>query len=107
MMIPRLPAIRSERGWSAIGTLKYERRVGAAEPEAVGHHGIEFRVVDALPHDRRVGDLRIEFFNIGGFGDEAVLHLQNGINRLVHSGGAQRMAGEGFGGINGGYLAAE
>src|SRR5215475_10160015 len=45
-------------------TLEDQRRIGAAEAEAVGQRRLDPRVVDALAHDVRVGQDRIDLFDI-------------------------------------------
>ncbi len=47
-----------------------------------------------LAHDRHVGELRIELVDIGALADEAVLHHQQAVDRLLRAGGAERMAGQ-------------
>ena len=54
-------------------------------------------VVAALAHDRHVGEGRIEILDIGALADEAVLHHQQRVDRLLHAGGAERMAGQRLG----------
>jgi hypothetical protein len=44
-----------------------------------------------------VGEGRIEILDIGAFADEAVVHHQERVDRLLHAGGAERVAGQRFG----------
>ena len=39
----------------------------------------------------------IELFDVGAFADEAVVHHQERIDRFLHAGGTERMAGQGLG----------
>ncbi len=50
---------------------------------------------------------RIEFHDIGAFADEAGLHHQQRIDRLMHAGRALAVAGERLGGADRGRLVAE
>src|SRR2546421_9195856 len=102
MINPRLPCISSGMhtplaAISRLQPLEYDRRVGAAEAERVRQHGTERHVIPALAHDRHVGEGGIERLDIGALADEAVVHHQDGVNRLLRAGGAERMAGERFG----------
>src|ERR1700749_2358088 len=105
MTRPRLPAIRPERVcgsvpvpgvfWSMlVQLLENQAGIGAAEAEAVRQGGVDRRIVDALAYDVGAFHRGIELLDIGAFADEAVLHHQQRINRLMHSGGALAVAGE-------------
>src|ERR1700758_3280744 len=54
---------------SRIQPLEHQRGVGAAEAERVRQHGAELGVVDALAHDRHVGENRIEFVDVRALAD--------------------------------------
>src|SRR5262249_54609136 len=54
----------------------------------------------AFARDRHVGNRRIYGLDIGRFANEAVVHHEQRIDRLMHSGGAERMAGERLGGAD-------
>ena len=54
-------------------------------------------IVAPLAHDRHVGEGRIEVLDIGALADEAVVHHQQRIDRLLHAGRAERMAGQRLG----------
>ena len=64
-------------------------------------------MVLTLAHDRHVGHGGIDGLDIGGFANEAVVHHQQRINRLMCAGGAERMAGERLGGADRRRLVAE
>src|ERR1700710_1627548 len=78
--------------------LEDQRRVGAAEAKGIGQGGVDLGVVDTLANDVRVGDGGVDLLDIGAFANEAGLHHQQRIDRLVHAGGALAVAGERFGG---------
>src|SRR6478736_5828406 len=90
-----------------VTTPKHERGVGAAEAEAVGHDVVDVDIVLTLAHDRHVGHGGIDGLDVGGFANEAVVHHQQRINRLMCAGGAERMAGERLGGADRRRLVAE
>src|SRR3546814_18272314 len=79
-MIPPSPPLLS------FETLKGEAGVGATEPETVGHHAVELNVLFHRADDRHALGLGIEVLDVGGGGDEAVVHHQQGIDGLVHTG---------------------
>src|SRR4051794_31708673 len=87
------------RMWKAsrIQPLEYQRGVGAAKPERVRQHGAELGVVDALAHDRHVGECRIKLGDVRAFADKSVVHHQERVDRLLNAGGAERMAGQRLG----------
>src|SRR5215813_348935 len=82
---------------SRIQPLEDQRGVGAAEAEGVRQDRADLGVVDALAHDRHVGEHRIKFRDMGALADEAVIHHQQRVDRLLHAGGAERMAGQRLG----------
>src|SRR5665213_814596 len=83
---PRFPSINPGMGWSRVDMLEDDRGIGATETERVRQHGAELRVFLALAHDRHVGESRIEGLDVGAFADKAVLHHQQRIDRLLHTG---------------------
>src|SRR6266550_2874245 len=89
--------INLDASLSCVEPLEHHAGVGAAEAERVRQHAAELHVVAALPHDRHIGDGRIEILDIGAFADEARPHHQQGIDRLLRAGGAERVSGERFG----------
>src|SRR5262249_8817445 len=102
--LPRAPPPSSS---SRFQPLEHHRRVGAAEAERVRQHAAERDVVAPLAHDRHVGECRIERLDVRALADEAVVHHQERIDRLLRAGGAERMAGERFGGRDRRHLGAE
>ena len=50
---------------------EHQSRIGAAKTEAVREHTVKFSVL-TFANDRHILECRIEFFDIGAFGDEAV-----------------------------------
>src|SRR6185436_7518572 len=96
MISPRLPSI----SWvmpSRIQPLEHDGCIGAAETERVRQHAIELHVVAALAQDRDVREGGVEGLDVGALANEAVLHHQQRIDRLLHAGGAERMAGQRLG----------
>src|SRR5262249_17448820 len=85
---------------AAVIAFENECGVGADETEAVRHHAVNVDVIHALAHDGHVGNGGIEGLDIGGFADETVVHHQQRVDRLVHAGGAERMAGKGLRGAD-------
>src|SRR3546814_1251663 len=99
MIRPRLPAINPAMippspPLLSFETLKGEAGVGATEPETVGHHAVELNVLFHRADDRHALGLGIEVLDVGGGGDEAVVHHQQGIDGLVHTGRALGMPGQ-------------
>src|SRR5215204_4991182 len=81
---------------SGVETLQHNGGVGAAEPERVGQYVTDAGVVDPFADDRHVGEGRIELLDVGALAEEAVVHHQERIDRFLHAGGTERVAGEGF-----------
>ena len=52
------------------------------------------RAVAPLAHDRHVLEIRVELLDVGALADEAVLHHQQAVDRLLHAGRAERVAGQ-------------
>ena len=44
----------------------------------------KLRIVDPLAHDRHVGEGRVELLDVGALADEAVVHHQERVDRLLH-----------------------
>ena len=68
------------------------------KPKEFESHAAELNAVLAFAQNRHVGEGRVERLDIGAGADEAVLHHQERIDRFLHAGGAERMAGERLGG---------
>src|SRR5262249_56431299 len=83
---------------SPIHTAEHQCGVSSAETEAVRHHCVNGHVILTFTRDRHVGNRRIDGLDIGGFANEAVVHHEQRIDRLMHAGGAERMAGYRLGG---------
>src|SRR5437016_3059320 len=77
---------------------EHDRGVGAAEAERVRQYAAEPHMVAPLARDRHVGERRIETLDMGALADEAIVHHQQRVDRLMRAGGAERMAGERLGG---------
>src|SRR3546814_11205215 len=112
MIRPRLPAINPAMippspPLLSFETLKGEAGVGATEPETVGHHAVELNVLFHRADDRHALGLGIEVLDVGGGGDEAVVHHQQGIDGLVHTGHALGMPGQRLGGRDPWHVGAE
>src|SRR3981189_1159359 len=82
---------------SVIVAREHQAGVGAAETEAVRHHGFEAGVVDALTRDRIVAGAGIEILAVGRGRDEILFQHQQRVDRLVGAGGALAVAGQGLG----------
>ena len=91
-------SVREERRVDQIRMPEHQRGVGAAEAEAVGERDADIDVVTALAEDRHVGEGRVEVVDVGALAEEAVLHHQDAVDRFLDAGGAERMAGQRFGG---------
>src|SRR5690606_15453021 len=87
--------------------LEHQGGVGAAEAEAVAHHCVEFGVFHGGELDRHVGHFRVEFVDIGRAGDEVAFHHQHAVDRFLHAGSAEAVAGQALGGADGRGLVAE
>src|ERR1700752_4194156 len=96
MMSPRLPCMITVMLLSVVA-LEDERGVGAAEAEGVGEGNIDLGIVDALANDRHPIEFLIEFRDVGAFADEAFLHHEDRIDRLLYAGSTKRMARQRFG----------
>src|ERR1700761_8971442 len=96
MIRPRLPAIICDT--SRVRVLEYDAGIGAAEAEGIRQHAAESYVVAPLAQDRHVGEGRIEILDIGALADEAIVHHQERIDRLVNAGRALRVSGKRLGG---------
>src|SRR5215207_9254229 len=79
---------------SSVKALEHQRSVGAAEAERVREDMPDLHVVLAGSHDRHVGERRIELFDVGAFADEAIVHHQERVDRFLHAGSAEGVAGE-------------
>src|SRR5688500_7408453 len=79
---------------SSVKALEYQRGVGAAEAERVREDMPDLRVVLAGSHDRHVRERRVELFDVGAFADEAIVHHQERVDRFLHAGSPERVAGE-------------
>src|SRR4051794_15422062 len=79
---------------SGVETLQHNGGVGAAEPERVRQYVTDAGVVDPLADDRHVGEGGVELLDVGALADEAVVHHQERVDRLLDAGRAERMAGE-------------
>src|SRR6201987_4687616 len=108
MISPRFPCIRAcidppvplyarPAVPSRVQPLEHHRRIGAAEAERVRQHAAERNIVAPLAHDRHVGEGGIERLDVRALADEAVVHHQERIDRLLRAGGAERMAGQRLG----------
>src|SRR5215831_13621 len=86
------PAVRSR-----FQPLEHDRRICAAEAERVRQHAAERDVVAPLAHDRHVGEGGIERLDVRALADEAVVHHQERIDRLLRAGRTERMAGQRLG----------
>src|SRR5262249_5856661 len=86
------PTVRSR-----LQSVKTHRRIGAAEAERVRQHAAERDVVAPLAHDRHIGEGGIEILDVRALADEAVVHHQQRVDRLLRAGGAERMAGQRLG----------
>src|SRR6202521_2819466 len=107
MMRPRLPCNSPAIGWLRLQPFEHERGVGASEAEAVRQDASERHVVLARAHDRHVGERRSPLLDVAALAYEAVVHHQKRIDRLLHPGGAERMASERLGGGDWRALVAE
>src|SRR5438105_12064708 len=102
MMRPRRPAISPSAIFpsyifggraSPVIALEGKGGVGSPETETVRNHHIERHIIATPAHDRNVGEIGIELFDIGAFADETVLHHEDRIDRFLDPGGTQGMAG--------------
>ena len=62
---------------------KYYGGIGAAETEAVRKHGVELCLTRLISHDVKAGTMLVKLVNIDGGGNEAVLHHEQGENKLI------------------------
>src|SRR5262249_54261556 len=89
-------------GWarvtSRVASFQHQGRIGAAEAEAVRHDTVKVGHILPGAHDRDIGELGIELLDVGALADETVVHHEQGEDRLLYADGAQRVAGERFGG---------
>src|SRR5215204_3247415 len=81
---------------SGVETLQHNGGVGAAEPERVRQYVTDAGVVDPLADDRHVGEGGVELLDVGALADEAAVHHQERVDRLLDPGRAERVAGERF-----------
>src|SRR5712671_919008 len=81
--------INLDASLSCIEPLEHHAGVGAAEAERVRQHAAELNVVTALSDDRHVGESRIERVDVRAFADEAVIHHQERVDRLLGARGAE------------------
>jgi hypothetical protein len=63
----------------------------------VRHHDVDLRVVDALAHDRHVGERDRDSSMLALSQMKPFLHHQDRIDRLLGAGRAERMAGQRLG----------
>src|SRR3990167_2685551 len=87
--------------------LEYQGGVGAAEAETVAHHGVDLGILDGAALDRQIGDFRVDFVDVDRAGNEVAFHHQHAIDRFLHAGGAQGVAGQALGRADGRRLGAE
>src|SRR5215211_7896399 len=81
---------------SGVETLQHNGGVGTAEPERVRQYVTEAGIVDPLADDRHIGEGPVELLDVRALADEAVVHHQERVDRLLDPGRAERMAGERF-----------
>src|ERR671912_1096209 len=84
-------------GSLAVIAAEDEGGVRAAEAEGIRQDRIDPGVVDALAHDVHVGEGRVDLLDMSALADEAVVHHQQRVDRLLHPRRAQGVAREGFG----------
>ena len=88
-----IATVRLARRTSGIA-LQHQAGVSAAETETIGHDAIQAHVIHALAYDGHAFRGRIELIDIGGSGNEVLLHHQQRINGLIDASRAQGMAGK-------------
>jgi hypothetical protein len=71
--------------------LEYERRVGAAETEAVGHCRADTSIVNALSHERRSFDGRIRIVAVDRRRDKVMLQHQDAVDGFLNTRRTERM----------------
>src|SRR6185436_7144650 len=84
---PRLPFIRPVMSFPPVAisphvALENQGCVGAAEPERIRHDCVDLDVVDALAHDRIVGEGGIDLVDVSRLGDETVVDHQETVDRF-------------------------
>src|SRR5215510_5771588 len=112
MTSPRLPTIsplasvmfcaprHAAQHPSPFQPLEGENGIRSTEAEAVGNRHVDAGIVDALHHDRRIIDGGIEVVDVRTFADEAVMHHEKRVDRLVHAGRALAVAAQRLGGTD-------
>src|SRR5262245_44818669 len=70
---------------SRLQPLEHDRCISAAEPERVRQLTAKLRVAP-LAHDRHVGEGRIHRLDVCALADEAVVHHQQRVDRLLGTG---------------------
>src|SRR5215475_5788112 len=95
---PVIPAIAAIG--SCVVTPENEGGIGATKAETVRHHTVKIDVILAPTRDRHIGEGGVQFIDVGAFADEAIVHHQQSVNRLLHPRGAQRVTCQRFGGGN-------
>src|SRR5687768_5247667 len=80
------PAFQQHRTTSAVVAREQQAGVGAAETEAVRHHGLQAGIVDALARHRIIADAGIDILDVGRGRDEIFLQHQQRVDRLVRAG---------------------
>lgn len=83
----------------SIDTAENQRGIGAAEAEAVGHHGIEFHLA-VFAQNRQAFCLFVQVSDVRAGAGKIVLHHQNRVNRFVRTCRAEGVAGKRFGGAD-------
>src|SRR5260221_4712063 len=79
---------------------KYERRIGAAEAERIGHCTRDLQLARSERHEVEIA-LRIDVDEVGRGGRDLVAQREHGEHRLDAAGSAQQMSGHGLGRRNG------
>src|SRR5437764_13991309 len=97
---PGFQGAHRERKTLSIHSLEHQRGIGPTETKRIRKHRSELRIVHSFADDRHVREYRIELADVGAFADEAILHHQQRIDRFLHAGSAERMAGQRLGGGN-------
>mmetsp|Transcript_15890 Transcript_15890/g.49917 ORF Transcript_15890/g.49917 Transcript_15890/m.49917 type:complete len:301 (+) Transcript_15890:118-1020(+) len=84
------PALRS-----GVPLVKHQTRVRAAETKGIRHHTVD-RARVLLPEDLQAFALLDEVIDVGGLCEEAAVGHEQGVDGLVHTRSAQRVAREGL-----------
>src|ERR1700730_18853069 len=93
---PRInPPLSADRA-SGIDMFQNEAGVGAAEAKGIRQDATQSHAVAALADNVYIRESRIELLDIRAFANEAVLQHQQRVDCLLHPGGAEGMASQGF-----------